>query len=45
MEPEHSVAGGFMFIVVIVGGLACLLGSIALVVISGSRRKMPTSHR
>jgi hypothetical protein len=33
-----------MFIVVIVGGLACLIGSITLVVISGSRQKVPTQH-
>jgi hypothetical protein len=34
-----------MFVVVIVGGLACLVGSIALVVMSGSQRKLPTHHR
>jgi hypothetical protein len=34
-----------MFVVVIVGGLVCLLGSIALVVMSGSHRKLPTHHR
>jgi len=45
MKPEHFVAGGFMFIVVIVGGLACLVGSIALVVMSGSYRKVPNQHR
>jgi hypothetical protein len=33
-----------MFVVVIVGGLVCLLGSIALVVMSGSHRKLPTHH-
>jgi hypothetical protein len=29
-----------MFVLVIVGGLAALIGSIALVVASGSRRRM-----
>jgi hypothetical protein len=34
-----------MFVVVIVGGLTCLLGSIALVVMSGSHGKVPHQHR
>jgi hypothetical protein len=33
-----------MFVVVVVGGLACLLGSIALVVKSGSHEKLPRQH-
>jgi hypothetical protein len=33
-----------MFVVVVVGGLACLLGSIALVVMSGSHGKVPNQH-
>jgi hypothetical protein len=34
-----------MFIVVVVGGLGCLIGSIALVVMSGSRQKVPNQNR
>jgi hypothetical protein len=34
-----------MFIVVIVGGLGCLIGSIALVVMSGSHQKAPNHNR
>jgi hypothetical protein len=34
-----------MFVVVVVGGLACLLGSIALVVMSGSHQKLPHRNR
>jgi hypothetical protein len=33
-----------MFIVVVIGGLACLLGSITLVVMSGSHHKLPTHN-
>jgi hypothetical protein len=34
-----------MFIVVVVGGLACLVGSIALVVMSSTHQKVPHHHR